>query len=88
MVGDRTPEPRAADLAALAIEAIDGALWMLLLGSIDSLLDSQPVPYGAYFAKGNAGLGHAIGTRVHAEEEDPLSPLSEPPQVAAMPAKA
>ncbi len=86
MVGDRTPEPRAADLAPVAIKAIDGALRMLVEWSINALLDSQPIPHDAYFAKRNARLGHAIGTRVHSEEEDPLSSLPESPQVAAMPA--
>ena len=84
VVAGGTPEPRARDLAPLAAEALDGTLRVLALRSRDASLDPQPIPHQLHLAEGNAGLHHAVGARIHAQEDDPLRPVREAAQVRAV----
>ncbi|MNL35315.1 hypothetical protein D3C87_1573400 [compost metagenome] len=71
-LGRSPPEPGAAYLALLAGEAIDGPSRVLLGGLADGDLDPHPVPHHLDVPEGHPGLGHAEGSRVHAQEHDPL----------------
>jgi len=82
MIRDCAPEARAADLASRTCKAIDRSFRVFVRRSIDAFLDPDPVPYGIDFTKGHAGLGHAVGARVHAQKDDPLRTVGEAAQIA------
>jgi len=70
----RRPAPQAppADLGARAIEAFDRPLRVLVGRSFDRRADAHPVAHRGDFAEGHAGLHHAEGPRVHAQQYDAL----------------
>lgn len=70
--GEETPKSAAAHFTSGAVEAEDGTLGKFLGGAIDRALEAEPVTDGVDFAEGHAGLGHAEGTGVHAEEDHPF----------------
>lgn len=69
-LGEEAPEAAAADFGVFAGKAGDAAFGVLVLGMSDFRFDLHPVAYRGDFAKGHAGLGHAEGARVHADEDD------------------
>jgi hypothetical protein len=54
-------------------------------GFSDGTGDAQPITHVGNFSERHAGLGHAVGTGIHAEEEDLLFPAAEFFQIVAMP---
>ena len=66
----QAPQPAAADFAARAGEAINGALGMFARGFADGGIDADPVAHSGHLAKGHTRLRHAEGPRVHSEEND------------------
>ena len=64
-----TPQARTADLRACAGEALDRARVMLALGPRDAAVDPEPLARERHLAEGDAGLRHAEGTRIHADEQ-------------------
>lgn len=63
------PESRAADFAAGAVESLDGAFGVFVVGAVDFGVDAKPVADEGHFAEGYAGLGHAEGSGIHAKEQ-------------------
>ena len=66
----QAPQPAAADFAARAGEAINGALGMFARGFADGGIDADPVAHSGHLAKGHTRLSHAEGPRVHSKEND------------------
>ena len=66
---EQAPETTAADLGTVAGKAGDLLPRMLLVGSTDGHLEPHPVADGGDFAEGHAGLRHAEGAGIHAQEE-------------------
>ncbi len=66
----QAPQPAAANFAARAGEAINGALGMFARGFADGGIDADPVAHSGHLAKGHTRLRHAEGPRVHSEEND------------------
>ena len=66
----QAPETAAADLGAGAGEALDAAFGVLDGRLADGGGDAQPVAHGSDLAEGHAGLRHAKGAGIHAEEND------------------
>lgn len=66
-VAGPAPDAPAADFAAVTIEAHDGALRMFAGGLGDFAFDAEPIANHVDFTEGDAGLGHAPRSGVHAE---------------------
>ena len=47
----------------------------------DRPLDPEPVPHQGNAAEGDAGLGHAPGSGIHAEQEHALGRIAEPLEI-------
>ena len=77
MARDCAPEPRTADFAPGASEALNRSPGMFVARSIDSLFDAQPVTDNRNLTKGHTRLGHAVGAWVHSEKEHSLLALPE-----------
>ena len=69
---EEAPKAASADFAAGAGETVDRALGVFAGGFADEGIDAEPIAGGGDFAEGYAGLRHAEGTGVHAEEHDAL----------------
>ena len=69
---EESPQASPTHFAAGAGEAVDGAFGVFADGFADGGVDAEPIACGGNFAKGHAGLRHAEGARVHAEEHDIL----------------
>ena len=83
-LGKEAPEASAADFGIGAVEADDGALFVFALGFADGFVDAHPVADGGDFAEGDAGLGHAKGAGVHADEDDAFLAAAKAAQVGLM----
>ena len=70
------PETTAADLGTMAGEAGHLLARMLLVRASDRHLQPHPVPDGGDLPERDAGLGHAEGPWIHAQEEHLLRPRS------------
>ena len=62
----------------------DGALGVFGIGFADGAGDAHPVADGGDFSEGHAGLGHAVGAGIHAQQEDAFVALAEAPEVVAV----
>ena len=81
-LGDRAPESGATDFAPAACETLDGASGMLVPRAVDAFLDAHPIANHVDLAEGDPGLGHAMGTGIHAEEEDAFRSVGETAEIA------
>lgn len=84
LLREQSPEAAATDFGAFAIEAADGALGMFGIRFANRSGNAHPVAGCGDFAEGHAGLGHAVGPRIHAEHEDALLALSEAFEIVAV----
>merc|ERR1712034_53556 len=84
MRGHRAPEPRPAHFAPRAGKALDRALGIDSGGLGHRCLDAQPVPNPAHLAEGDAGLRHAEGAGIHAEEDHAPPPGRVAPEVGVV----
>ena len=69
-LAEEPPEATPADFGAVAGETGHRLAGMLPFRPADGQVDAQPVPHRGDLAERHAGLGHAEGPGVHAEEED------------------
>ena len=83
-VGKESPEPAAGDLGAFAVETGDRPFRVFGVGLFNRSRDAHPVTDVGDFAKGHAGLGHAVGAGVHSEKEDLLLTAAKSGEVVAM----
>jgi len=83
-LGEVAPEPPAADFRLRAVKTEHGALRMLALRFAHGFADAHPVAHGGDLAKGDAGLRHAEGAGIHADEDDALRAASKTPQIGFM----
>src|SRR5437867_3382520 len=81
---EQSPQALTADLAAGTVESRDWPFGMLGPRLVDSRAYFHPVAHRLDFAKGHAGLGHAPGTRIHAEKDDAFGPASKRSHVSLM----
>ncbi|MEY4445891.1 MAG: hypothetical protein RL444_1004 [Verrucomicrobiota bacterium] len=73
---EEPPETATADLGPMAGEAGHFLARMLLVRASDRHLQPHPVSDGGDLPERHAGLGHAEGSRVHAQEEHLLGTRS------------
>ncbi|MBL68366.1 MAG: hypothetical protein CMO74_07955 [Verrucomicrobiales bacterium] len=66
----QAPQPAAADFAARAGKAVDGAFGMFTGGFADGGIDADPIAHSGHLAKGHTRLRHAEGAGVHPEENN------------------
>src|SRR2546423_10128715 len=69
---EQSPEPFAADFAAMAIESGDEPFRMLIRRALDLHFDAEPIADGGDLAERDAGLGHAERAGIHSEKQDAL----------------
>jgi hypothetical protein len=81
MIGDGPPYARTTDFASRASKTLYASLRMFFFGPVDSYVDTEPVAHARDFSEGDAGLRHAIGAGIHAQEDDLLGSVDESTQV-------
>ena len=81
MASDGGPDARPAHFAARTGESVDRALRVLGARSVDAGVDSHPIAHHGHLAEGNAGLGHAVGAGIHAQEDHSFGAVPETAEV-------
>ena len=80
------PSPKSATthFRPSARKTVNRTLGMLMRRCLDGGLDAHPVTHRRDLAEGHAGLHHAEGARVHAQEHDLLVPLAIAGQIGGV----
>src|SRR5438128_2665165 len=78
---EQSPEPFAADFAAMAIESSHEPFRMFARRAIDLHFDAEPIADGGDLAERDAGLGHAERAGIHSEKQDALRTVAIASQI-------
>ena len=81
---DPSPKSATTHFRASARKTVNRTLGVLMRWCLDRGLDAHPVAHRRDLAEGHAGLHHAEGAGVHAQEHDLLVPLAIAVQIGGV----